>query len=648
MARRPVGRRGVGVLDLIRRLDAGTILTTLLVFGLALRVFIAGFYLPLSGLSNDIGAFSAWAMRLASIGPGEFYEAGYFSDYPPGYMYVLWLLGAIGAALAPIVGHDATGGLVKIPGILADVGVAFLLFAICRRWGGELVDRSRFSVRPETLGIAAATIYLFNPGTIFDSAVWGQIDSVGTLVLLATIYALARGWTEVAAFAAVVALLVKFQFAFLIPVVAIVGLRRHLIGRSSDPEHDSRRDPLRVLTSLAVGFGTMTVILLPFGMALYAPLEGGDPRGLLGFLPAADPSGSLIGKFVEAANTYDGLTLNAFNLWRNPWSGLGDTFQRSNDTDVALVLGSIGLSWQQVGTVLFGAVALLALAQVARRDDLRGILVASLLLAIAFFVLPTRVHERYLFPALALAAPLLLSGRSWPWVYAGLSLSFFANVYWVYTEDWSWTGSIVNPGAFGQPMPQDPFLTSTLLTDWGIWLLSLLAVVLLGVVAWRAWVNILRPEATNSAPVGSPVGRADRAARADEWAADPWTEPEPRRVPLFGWLARNPADAYLREPTRRLDGRDALLLLGLVAFALVFRLWRLDVPRGHHFDEVYHARSAAEWISNWQNGWDRDVYEWTHPMLAKYLIAGGILIADPNQIVGSSDLQAPSPSIAVA
>ena len=74
-------------------------------------------------------------------------------------------------------------------------------------------------------------------------------------MLLATIYALARGWTEVAALGAVVALLVKFQFAFLIPVVAIVGLRRHLFGRSSDPELDGRREPLRVLTSLAVGVG---------------------------------------------------------------------------------------------------------------------------------------------------------------------------------------------------------------------------------------------------------------------------------------------------------------------------------------------------------------------------------------------------------
>ncbi|MGH2401471.1 MAG: hypothetical protein ACRDE6_02065, partial [Candidatus Limnocylindria bacterium] len=645
MARGPVGRRGVGVLDLIRRLDAGTILTTILVLGLALRFFIAGVYLPQSGLSNDIGAYTAWAMRLASIGPGEFYEAGYFSDYPPGYMYVLWFLGSVGHALAPIVGQDATRGLVKLPGILADAGVAWLLFMICRRWGGELVDRTRFAVRPETLGIVAATIYLFNPGTIFDSAVWGQIDSVGTLILLATIYALARGWTEVAAFGAVLALLVKFQFAFLVPVVAVVGLRRHLLGRSSDPEHDGQPDRLRVLTSVAVGVLTLAVMMLPFGMTLYTPLEGGDPRGLLGILPAADPNSSLIGKFAEAATTYDGLTVNAFSMWRNPWSGLGDTFQRGDDGAIGLVLGSLALSWQQVGTLLFVAAAVLALVLVARRDDLYGILLAALLIAVAFFVLPTRVHERYLFPALALAAPLVLSGRRWPWAYAALSLVFFANIYWVYTEDWSWTGTVINPGANGLPMPQDPLLTSTLLTDWGIWLLVLVAVIVLAGLVWRALSTIRQPnaEAIQAVPI-----EGERAPRPEEWAAPADGEPAPPAIAALRWLQPNPADAYLREPMRRLDRRDALLLIGLVAFALVFRLWRLDVPRGHHFDEVYHARSAAEWLSNWQNDWDRDVYEWTHPMLAKYLIAAGMVVADPNTIVGSSELEGPSPSIAVA
>jgi len=640
----------VGVLDSIRRLDPGTILTTILVLGLALRIFIAAVYLPLSGLANDVGAFSAWGQRMASVGPGGFYEEGYFSDYPPGFLYVLWLLGILGGALSPLVGQNATGGLVKVPGILADVGVAWLLFVICRRWGGELIDRARFRISAETLGLAAATIYLFNPVTIFDASVWGQIDSVGTLILLATLYALARGMTEVAALGAVVALLVKFQFAFLIPIVAIVGIRRHLLGRSSDSAHHGRPDALRVLTSLAVGVAAMTMLILPFDMLLYAPLAGGDPRGLLGFLPEADPSRSLIGKFVEATGTYTGLTVNAFNLWRNPFSGLGDTLQRGDDTVIGLALGPLALTWQQVGMLLFAVVALLALIQVARRDDLRGMLVASALLAVAFFVLPTRVHERYLFPAIGLAAPLLLSGRSWPWIYGGLTLSAFANIYWVYSEDWSFADYVVNPGAGGLPMPQDPFLASTILTDGGIWLISLLSVVLLGVVAWRSLRFALRPAAL-AVPVMLAEPTTERAPRATDWAPAPGAPLEPRtaaRRGPFAWLSPNPADAYLREPNRRFDRRDALLLLGLVVFALVFRLWRLDVPRGDHFDEVYHARSGAEWLSNWQNGWNRDVYEWTHPMMAKYLIAAGIVAADPNKVVGVSRLDAPSPSIAVA
>src|SRR5688500_9438020 len=172
MTRDPVGRRGVEVIDTIRRLDAGTILTTILVVGLALRVFIAGVYLPLSGFAIDIGDFTAWGQRLASLGPSHFYEQGYFSDYPPGYLYVLWVLGAIGALIAPVVGQDATAGLVKIPGIAADIGVAWLLFVIAR-WGAALISSRHGAIRAESLGVVAAALYLFNPGTIFDSAVWG-------------------------------------------------------------------------------------------------------------------------------------------------------------------------------------------------------------------------------------------------------------------------------------------------------------------------------------------------------------------------------------------------------------------------------------------------------------------------------------------
>ena len=641
MNRDPVGRRGVGILDSIRALDPGAILTTILVLGLLLRVFVAGVLLPQSGFTIDVGDFTAWGQRLASTGPGAFYEESYFADYPPGYLYVLWLLGTIGGLLAPIAGQDATSGLVKIPGILADVGVAWLLFTIGRRWAPQLLSGRWPALSGERLGIAAATIYLFNPGTIFNSAVWGQIDSVGALLLLATIYALGRGWTELAALGAVVALLVKFQFAFLVPVVALVGLKRHLAGRSADPAL-ARRDPFRVLTSLAVGVGALTLLMLPFGMFLYVPLAGGDPRGLLGLVPEADPTRSLVGKFVEAAGTYTGLSVNAFSLWRNPWSGLGDTLHWGDDTAAAVSLAGIAFTWQHVGTLLFGVAAAYALWLVVRRDDLRGVLLASLVLAIAFFVLPTRVHERYLFPALALAAPLVLSGRAWPWLYGGLSLLFFANVYWVYTADWSFAGRIITPGVDGEPMARDPLLASTLLTDLGIWALSALGLLLLLTVGWLAARAARDRPAVVLRPVHPPPAVAaerpvpDAVPAAEARAAGP------------AWLRPNPADAYLREPWRRLDRRDAVILLAIVAFALVFRLWRLDVPRGQHFDEVYHARSATEFLSSWRHGWDRDVYEWTHPMLAKYLIAGGIVVAGPNDVVGSRPLDEPTPTLAVA
>jgi 4-amino-4-deoxy-L-arabinose transferase-like glycosyltransferase len=711
MTRDSVRRRGARPFGPGLLSDAATLVTVLIIAGVLLRVVVGGLLLPLSGFRIDGGDFTAWATRLADLGPGAFYETGYFSDYPPGYLYVLWLLGSVGQALLPLTaGFDVTGALVKIPGVLADAGVAWTLFAFSRRF----LDGRFGSWSGERVGVVAVVVYLFNPGTIFDSAVWGQVDSVGTLALLATLYWLARGWTEAAAIGAVVSLLIKFQFAFVIPIVAIVGIKRHLAGRSSDPGLDGRPDPVRVLSSLAAGLGSLVLLIWPFGMTVWAP---------------GDPNHSLIGKFTEAANTYKGLTINAFNMWRNPWSGLGDQIIWGCDAPnppgcdggagVALMLGSSPVSWQLIGAVLFGAVALLAFWQVARRDDAVGILESSLLLAVAFFALPTRVHERYLFPALALAAPLV--PRTWrsfrgrpaivtavaavafvlvtyviplvgtptggpaanplPFIlailavaiavpmalslwgggalYALLSVSVFANVYWVYTADWSFVeGPPLTPGVGGLPMVRDPFLAATFFSDWGVFALSAMSTVLLGALAVRAalaaWAGSRQPArravspATEALPVTEPVPVTEALPSGLVLeAVEPPSGPSAIGR-LKAWLRPDPGDPYLKEPTRRLDRLDLLLVFGFVLFAFAFRLWRLDTPRSMHFDEVYHARSATEWLTDWQEGWTRDTYEWTHPMLAKYLIAAGIVVADPNQQVGSVSLDGPATAMAVA
>jgi predicted membrane-bound dolichyl-phosphate-mannose-protein mannosyltransferase len=648
MTRDSVRERGARPIERGLPFDPATLVVILIVLGVLLRAVIGGLYLPLSGFRIDVGDFNAWAQRLASGGPGHFYAPDYFGDYPPGYMYVLWLLGSIGEWLKPITGVLITGGLVKVPGILADAGVAWLLFAFARRFGNGWLG----SWSGERIGLVAAVIYLFNPGTIFNSAVWGQVDSVGALAALGTIYLLARGWTEAAAVGAVVALLVKFQFGFLVPIVAIVGIKRHLLGRSSDPAHHGHRDPARVLSSLAAGLGSLVLLILPFGFSVWSP---------------SDPGRSLVGKFLEAADTYKGLTINGFNLWRNPFSGLGNTLQWGCDVappacgpgqGVAFTLGATPITWQLVGTMLFAAAALVAFWQVARRDDPRGLLVGALVLAVAFFALPTRVHERYLFPALAIGA--LLVARSWRWatLYAVLTVSFFANVYWVYTADWSFAGAaVMNPGVGGKPMARDPVLSSLVFNDTGIYLLSLLIVLAL---AWLLIQSLLLAFGADE-PI---LATASASGEVPPWeppAEEPPVEPAPPpdmepllppRVPwsdrLPAWLRRDPQDPYAKEPTRRVDRLDLALVVGFVLVAFAFRLWYLDIPRHTHFDEVYHARSATEWLSDWQEGWTRDTYEWTHPPLAKYLIAAGIVFADPNKVVGGTDLDAPATSLAVA
>ena len=315
-------------------------------------------------------------------------------------------------------------------------------------------------------------------------------------------------------------------------------------------------------------------------------------------------------------------------------------------------MGATSISWQLAGTILFALAALIALWQIARKDDPEGLVVGSLVLAVAFFALPTRVHERYLFPALALAAPLI--ARSWRWavLYGVLTLSFFANVYWVYTADWSFAAPpVVNPGPGGLAMVRDPYLAAFLYKDLGIYLLSAMIVVALGwllIQGQRMAFSAGKREllsATDQEVAASPWPRV--AAAVDDQPSDAARSASPLAT-LARWLRRDPADRYVHEPRRRLDRFDALLLVGLILFAFAFRLWRLDMPRSMHFDEQYHARSATEWLADWQEGWTRDTYEWTHPPLAKYLIAAGIVLADPNRQIGSTSLPAPASAVAVA
>lgn len=413
------------------RVAVGAVLVVL-ALGLALRLIIA-YLLPGSGFATDLEAFDAWARNLAAEGPYGFYQRPFFHDYTPGYLYALWFIGWLVVDVlhaqnwGDTVPFFQAFGLKVVP-ILADLAIGWLVHSMILELGGRR--------RVALIGAAVAVV---NPISWFDSVVWGQVDSVGVVFMLLGLRELWRDRPERAAIWTVVAVIIKPQLGILIPLVAVVTIRRALwpAGGGGDPARTGR--PIRILTTGLAGYITALALCLPFGLSVIEL--------------SADPPfvrSGLLQQVAVAAGGYPYLTVNAYNPWALVPSdrgfSLADSSQwvcdfagASSPTTVgtnSCVFGSAvygGVPAVLIGTGLLLATVALILWIVARRPDRLTLLVGLAVLALAFFVVPTRVHERYIYPFFALGAILAAVSVRWRPAYLVLSLATFANMYVVLT-----------------------------------------------------------------------------------------------------------------------------------------------------------------------------------------------------------------------
>jgi len=93
---RGAGRRSLGEPVPLGALAASPALAVLLLAGLGLRLTIAYVLFPSAGFATDLASYTSWALTLGTHGPAAFYANAGFSDYPPGYFYVLWPIVPIG------------------------------------------------------------------------------------------------------------------------------------------------------------------------------------------------------------------------------------------------------------------------------------------------------------------------------------------------------------------------------------------------------------------------------------------------------------------------------------------------------------------------------------------------------------------------
>ncbi len=353
-----------------------TLLWSILGGTLALKCLVAPFF----AYQVDIGTFTAWATRLSTLGPAGFYETGYFADYPPGYMYVLWGVGLLADSLGLAWNAGSFRVLLKLPALFADAAVTLLIFV-------------RLRPKSKSLAWVASLSFLLNPALIVDSTIWGQTDSVLALLVLLALFFLQEKQIELGWAFAALAVLTKPQALLLVPLLVLVppGWWRGL----------------RPLGALLAVVATIFVVAEPFR---------GDR-----------PWSWLIDLYFGTTGYYAETSVNAMNL---PALLFG---MRASDAEL---VG--GLTRQAWGFILGGLIGLPFFFFWFKRQTRSlhiHLLAAAALVA---FCCLTRMHERYLYPFFPLAAllgPVGLVGI----IYWTLSALFLTNELVVYAEQASAT-----------------------------------------------------------------------------------------------------------------------------------------------------------------------------------------------------------------
>jgi hypothetical protein len=421
----------------------------LLIGGLGLRLWIAYVLFPDQGFAGDLRYHEGWMRVLDQVGPGGFY-VNVRDALPPGFLWILWPLSKLAGILPGLTGmrfDEAIAALVKVPAIVADLLIAGVLFRVVGQWSGRRA------------GLIAAALFLFIPVTWYESALWGQVDSIGALLILGAIVLLIGGWSEAAAATAVMATLVKPQFAIILFIVGIVLVRRHLVapGRGPVPALPAwlrrldrslqwpgqasldagqagrierwlvhEQGPQRLVTSVLIALVVGLILILPFD------IESRAPSSVAG-IPFVRDTAGLLALMAGELGHISPLTANAYNAWALVGPDPLAVGGIAHWTDDSLKVVD-GLSAFTIGILLLSGTGILVAWQLLRRDDRVSIVLAATIVAAAVFILPTRVHERYMFPAFALAAPLAATSRSWRAWYVVIGIATVVNLHAVLTH----------------------------------------------------------------------------------------------------------------------------------------------------------------------------------------------------------------------
>ena len=323
--------------------SSGKIAGVLIIAGVLLRLTLAA---EIYGYTSDVDCFMGWSYYAYTGGLDHFYTGGFFADYPPLYMYVLYFLGMIQDAFS--IYFNVL--LIKLPAIAADIVLALLIYNDAKK----RLDK--------TQAVFVLMCVILNGAMIVNSAAWGQIDILFAFLALICVYFLMKEKYAPAVIVFILTILLKVQGVLLAPLLLFVFARGVCIKKTR------KKTLTGFLIGLAAGIGIGWLLILPF--------SGGRPVTWVADL------------YLSSLGGYSYVGINAFNLYALAglnWAPLDTMF--------------LGIPFNVWGTI--GIAAVCVYAAVLYRMDARGKGLFSLaaFITLGVYMFGHSMHERYSFAA---------------------------------------------------------------------------------------------------------------------------------------------------------------------------------------------------------------------------------------------------------
>lgn len=320
---------------------------------------------------GDVNNNTSWGQSLLSRGPRDFYDGRMWlfsaPNQPPLYLYTFGitsffqngtttLINSLNKQLAVFPSqlvwiNEQWGELywAKLPGIIADIGIAVVIY--------------KFFVTKKKTGLILSTLWLINPISWYNSAIWGGTDSIVNLLGLLSIYFLVnKKKLHLATIFFTLSLLFKGSIALLFPILLLIAIKQ---------KHKSYEYVLSAVLSLL----TVVIVALPFHTHLDSLIY-------------------LYRLYTERffPGEIGSLTANAFNFWWIVDSGV--------TLDSKIYFGIAARLW---GILFMSCGYLFLLYKVYKAKNNKSIFLSLSLIPLLTFLFMTRIHERYMYPFFPLA-----------------------------------------------------------------------------------------------------------------------------------------------------------------------------------------------------------------------------------------------------